>query len=466
VTTIGNGLHLMSENYDLVVIGAGGAAFAAGIEARSRGMRVLLVEHRALGGTCLNIGCVPSKNLLAAAGQRHKAANNPFPMVPTSADGVDLPALMAQKQDLIDTLRQAKYADVADAHGFPIRYGHARFADPTTLTVDGEPLVARAYIVATGAAPYVPDLPGLDAVDHLTSTSAMELTELPASMVVMGGGYVGLEQAQLWAHLGVQATVVGRFAPHTEPEMADVLRGVFADDGIGVIEERAVSVERTAEGLRVHTAGGGEVSGERLLVATGRFADTRDLGLDAAGVKTDERGFVVVDAHQRTSNPQIFAAGDVSGAPQYVYVAAQSGHAAAAGALGDPATVDYRGLPGVTFTTPQLASAGLTEKQALAAGHSCDCRVLGAQDIPRALANRDTRGALKLVIDADTRKVLGVHAALDGAGDVMLAATYAIKFGLTVDDLADTWAPYLTMAEALRICARLFRSDMPNSCCA
>ena len=150
----------MSENYDLVVIGTGGAAFAAGIEGRSRGMRVLLVEHRVLGGTCLNIGCVPSKNLLAAAGQRHKAANNPFPMVPTSADGVDLPALIAQKQDLIDTLRQVKYADVADAHGFPIPYGHARFADPTTLTVDGELLVAPAYVVATGAAPYVPDLTG------------------------------------------------------------------------------------------------------------------------------------------------------------------------------------------------------------------------------------------------------------------------------------------------------------------
>ncbi|MDP9444121.1 MAG: mercuric reductase, partial [Actinomycetota bacterium] len=169
---------------------------------------------------------------------------------------------------------------------------------------------------------------------------------------------------------------------------------------------------------------------------------------------------------QRTSNPRIFAAGDVSGAPQYVYVAAQTGHVAAASALGEPVTVDYRGLPSVTFTTPQLGSAGLTEEQALVAGHSCDCRVLGAQDIPRALANRDTRGALKIVIDADTRKILGVHAALDGAGDVMLAATYAIKFGLTVDDLADTWAPYLTMAEALRIAAGLFRSDMPTSCCA
>ncbi len=195
-----------------------------------------------------------------------------------------------------------------------------------------------------------------------------------------------------------------------------MLRGVFADDGLEVVQERAVSVARADDQtVVVRTASGQEVTGERLLVATGRFANTGDLGLDQAGVQTDERGFVVVDAHQRTSNPRVFAAGDVSGAPQYVYVAARTGHAAAAHALGDPTTVDYRGLPGVTFTTPQLASAGLTEQQALARGHRCDCRVLGGQDIPRALANRDTRGALKLVIDADTRQVLGVHAALDGA---------------------------------------------------
>jgi mercuric reductase len=458
---------MSEEAWDLVVVGTGGAAFAAGIEARSRGRNVLLVEHGVLGGTCLNIGCVPSKNLLAAAGQRHRAlANRSFPMVPMSAGKVDLSALMAQKQDLIDTLRQAKYADVADAHGFPVRYGHARFTGRDTLEVDGVPVVAPAYVVATGVAPHVPDLPGLDGIDWLTSTTAMEQQDLPASMVVMGGGYVGLEQAQLWAHLGVQVTLVGRFAPHAEPEIADVLRGVFADDGISVVEQRAVAVEKTAGGVTVRTADGTEASGQRLLVATGRFADTGDLGLDAAAVKTDERGFVIVDTHQRTSNPRVFAAGDVSGVPQYVYVAAQTGHVAAAGALGELSTVDYRGLPGVTFTTPQIASAGMTEEQALEVGYSCDCRVLGAQDIPRALANRDTRGALKLVIDGDSRKVLGVHAALDGGGDVMLAATYAIKFGMTVDDLADTWAPYLTMSEALRIAAGLFRSDKPTSCCA
>ncbi len=456
----------MSDSYDLVVIGTGGAAMAAGIEARSRGKSVLLIEHNALGGTCVNIGCVPSKNLLAAASQRHRALSNPFPMVSTSADGVDMSALIAQKQELIDRLVEHKYAAVAKAHGFPIRYGDARFVDEQTLHVEGEAVTAAAYVVATGVAPAVPDLPGIDEVDYLTSTTAMEQQSLPESMVVLGGGYVGLEQAQLFAHLGVRVTVVGRFAPHTEPEIAQVLRQVFIDEGITVVEERGVAVAKTGDDVLVRTSSGAEVTGQRLLVATGRFADTGDLGLDAAGVKTDERGFIVVDDNQRTTNPRIFAAGDVSGAPQYVYVAAQTGHVAAAGALGQPSTVDYRGLPAVTFTTPQIASAGLTERTALAQGHSCDCRVLGAQDVPRALANRDTRGALKIVIDADTRKVLGVHAALDGAGDAMLAATYAIKFGLTVDDIADTWAPYLTMAESLRIAAGLFRSTMPTSCCA
>lgn len=458
----------MSEDtWDLVVIGTGGAAMAAGIEARARGKQVLLVEHGPLGGTCLNVGCVPSKNLLAAAAHRHRALDNrSFPMVPTSAAPVDLPALMAQKQDLIEGLRQAKYTEVADAHGFPVRYGHARFLDQQTLDVDGQTVAGAAYVVATGAAPHVPDLPGLHHVSYLTSTTAMEQQSLPTSMVVLGGGDVGLEQAQLWAHLGVQVTLVGRLAPHAEPEIADVLRRVFADDGVAIVEERGVAVESAAAGVLVRTASGAQVVGERLLVATGRSADTGGLGLAAAGVATDERGFVVVDRWQRSSNPRVFAAGDVCGAPQYVYVAAQTGRAAAANALGGDQEVDDTGLPRVTFTTPQLASAGITEQQALAAGHDCDCRVLGAQDIPRALANRDTRGALKLVADARTGRVLGVHAALDGAGEVMLAATYAITRGMTVDDVADTWAPYLTMSEALRIAAGLFRSDLPTSCCA
>lgn len=456
----------MSENYDLVVIGTGGAAFAAGIEARGRGKSVLLVERNVLGGTCLNVGCVPSKRLLAASGHRHSAQTDPFPAAPTSAGGVDLPALIAQKQELIEGLRDAKYQAVADAHGFPIRYGQATFTGPDTLEVDGEQVTASAFVIATGSTPSIPELPGIDTVGHLTSSTAMEQVDLPRSLVVLGGGYVGLEQAQLWCQLGVKVTLVGRFAPHTEPELAALLKDVFTDEGITVVQERGAAVTTTADGVQVTTDSGQTVAGARLLVATGRSPNIDGLGVGAAGIKTDERGFLMVDDHQRTSNTRIWAAGDVSGAPQYVYVAAQSGHVAAANALGDAQTMDYRGLPGVTFTTPQLASAGLTEQQALAQGHSCDSRTLGAEDLPRALANNDARGALKIVIDAETRRILGVHAALDGAGDVILAATYAIKFGLNIEDLADTWAPYLTVAEALRLCARLFRSEMPTSCCA
>lgn len=439
---------------------------AAGIHARSEGKNVVLVERGVIGGTCLNVGCVPSKALLAASGQREHALHSPFPGAPTSAGPADLRALVGQKDDLIARLRGAKYLDVAAAHGFEIRQGEARFANPDTLLVDGDPLHAAAYVVATGSQPATPDLPGLSDVDWLTSTTAMELAELPESLVVIGAGYVGMEQAQLFAGLGTAVTVVGRLAPHTEPEIAQVMREAFARVGITIVEKRAQQVAQDGARVWVTADDGQTVSGQRLLVATGRQARHDGLDLAAAGIDADGRGFITVDARQQTTNPKVWAAGDVSGAPQYVYVAAATGRAAAVNALGGEAEVDYTGLPGVTFTRPQIGSAGLTEQQALAVGYSCDCRVLGGQDIPRALANQDTLGALKIVVDADTGRVLGVHAALQGAGDVMLAATYAIRAGMTVDDIADTWAPYLTMSEALRIAAGLFRTDKPTSCCA
>jgi len=191
-------------SYDLAVIGSGGAAMAAAITARQAGQTVILIEQGTLGGTCVNVGCVPSKTLLAAAGARHAAVTNPFDGAPTSAGPVDLARLVGQKDELVDRLRQAKYADVAAAYGFEVRAGHARFTTADALEVDGKPLPAGAYLIATGTEPAVPDLPGLAAVDYLTSTTAMEQTELPESLVVIGGGYVGMEQAQLFAHLGAR----------------------------------------------------------------------------------------------------------------------------------------------------------------------------------------------------------------------------------------------------------------------
>ena len=457
----------MAAAHDLVVVGTGGAAMAAGIAARAQGADVLLIERGVVGGTCLNIGCVPSKTLLAAAGHRADAGRNPFPGAPTAASGaVHLSALRSQKDTLIEQMRSSKYLAVAEAHGFEIRPGHAVFDSPDLLLVDGEPVPAVAYLVATGAEPARPDLPGLDTARALTSTTAMELTVLPESLVIIGGGYVGMEQAQLFAGLGTRVTLVGRLAPYTEPELGDVLRAAFAADGVTVVEQRASRVRRTGPDVTVHTTDGQQVRAEQLLVATGRSPRSLDLLPHAAKIDLDGRGFITVDDHQRTSNPKVWAAGDVTGAPQYVYVAAATGRAAAINALGGTARVDFTALPAVTFTRPQLAGAGMSELQALAAGYDCDCRTVTAVDLPRALVNHDPYAALKIVADATTGQVLGVHAAMDGAGEVIAAAVYAIKAGMTVDDLADTWSPYLTMSEALRIAAGMFRTDKPTSCCA
>ncbi len=255
---------------------------AAGIAARAHDASVVLIEGDALGGTCVNVGCVPSKTLLAAAGARHTAATNLFAGAPTGVGEVDLASLVAQKDRLIEGLRQHKYADVADAHGFEIHHGQARFADPATLLVDDQPLRARAYVVAAGAEPARPAIAGIDDVEWLTSTTAMTLDELPASLLVIGGGYVGSEQAQLFAHLGSAVTLVGRPAPGSEPELAAALRQVLLDDGIEVVAERATRVDTRDGQVVAGTASGRCVAAQRLLVATGRTPRTKTLGLTAA----------------------------------------------------------------------------------------------------------------------------------------------------------------------------------------
>lgn len=314
----------------------------------------------------------------------------------------------------------------------------------------------------------MPPVPGLAEAGYLTSTTAMEQTTVPNRLVAIGGGFVGLEQSQLFARLGSTVTIVGRLAPRAEPELASRLRKILIDEGLTVVDGRATSVEVRDGVKRVHTDAGTTIEGDAILVATGRAARVAALDLAKADIDVDGNGFITVDEHLRTTNRQVFAVGDVAGGPQFVYVAAAQGHVAAQNALrGGRETVDYSGLPDVVFTDPQLARAGMTEAEALAAGHQCDCRLLGLDNVPRGLVNHDTRGAIKLVADQQTGKVLGVHALADGAGDLILAGVYAIKFGLTVNDLATTWAPYLTMSEALKLVAQSFTTPVDQlSCCA
>jgi len=262
-----------------------------------------------------------------------------------------------------------------------------------------------------------------------------------------------------------------RIAPLEEPEISEEMTRILEEEGVRVVTSAKVTrVEGGAPKTVVAEAEGGELKleGAEILVATGRRPVLDGLGLGAAGVEVDDVGRLVLDQTMRTTNPDVFAAGDVTGAPQFVYVAAAQGTMAAENALtGAERAVNYAALPRVTFTTPNIAAVGLTDEQAQEAGYECECRVVELRHIPRARVNLDTRGLFKIVADRRTGKVLGVHALAENAGDAILAGVYAVKFGLTVSDLAETWAPYLTMAEGLKLTAQSFTTDVEMlSCCA
>lgn len=470
--------------YDLAIIGSGGAGFAAAIGATRQGRTVVMIERFTTGGTCVNVGCVPSKALLAAAEARHGAsAATRFPGIGGSAAAVNVSALIAGKDALVDTLRTDKYVALAADYGWEIIAGSARFistAGGPGLTVElaggGITRVeAEHYLIATGSAPWAPPIDGLPDTPYLTSTTAMDLDRLPESMIVLGGGYVGLEQAQLFARLGTTVTVVTRshLTSTEEPEVSAALQAAFGEEGI------QVSTHATVTGVH-HDDGNGytltarrgterwQLQAEQLLVATGRRPVTAGLNLDAVGITTGLRGEVLVDDYQRTSNERIWAAGDVTGGPQFVYVAAAQGTLVADNALsGAQRTLDYTTLPRVIFTSPAVASVGMTDAQAADAGIHCDCRVMPMGYVSRAVVNRDTRGLVKLVAAADTGRLLGVHVVAENAGEVITAATYALTASMTVEQLAHTWAPYLTMAESLKLAAQAYTTDVAKlSCCA
>ncbi|HEY5842193.1 MAG TPA: mercury(II) reductase [Mycobacterium sp.] len=470
---------------DLAIIGSGSAAFAAAIAAVNHGKSVVMIERGTVGGTCVNVGCVPSKALLAAAEARHgAAAADRFPGLDAGVvPPLDFAGLIAGKDALVAQLRADKYIELASEYGWEIVTGTAAFdgtGDTPRLRVaanDGGTRVVEAgqYLIATGATPWIPPIDGLAEAGYLTSTTAMDLKRLPESLIVIGGNAVGLEQAQLFARLGAQVTVIealDRLAPGEEPDISAAIEAVFADEHIGVLT--AATVEKVLAGdghkaVSVRTSAGvSELRAEHVLVATGRRPTTAGLGLEAVGVGVGERGAVIVDDRQRTGNARIWAAGDVAGGPQLVYVAAAQGTLVADNAFAAADRIlDNATVPRVTFTSPALAAVGLTEAEAQAAGYHCQCRTLALSSVARALVNRDTRGLVKIVADADTGRILGVHALTEGAGDLITAAGYAMNAHMTVERLAHTWAPYLTMAEALKLTAQTFTTDVTKlSCCA
>lgn len=471
-------------NFDVLIIGTGGAGVAAAIQAVGMGARVGIVESGTLGGTCVNVGCIPSKNLIEAASHYH-AARRGFPGVAPCSPALDWNALIAQKQTLVEELRQAKYADVLASYpGIIMLQGHARLLGAGRVRVGDADHRAKKVIVATGTSPSPPPIPGLDGAGALDSTAAMELPQVPSSMIVLGGSAVGLELGQTFARFGTRVVVLElqpRILAQEDLAISEALRSALEQEGMEIHTSiETVRVERDADGVVVHVREGslaGTFRADELLVATGRRANTEDLGLADAGVALTERGYVQVDATMRTTSPEVYAAGDVTGGPGYVYVAAAGGRVAAENAVRSlgPATqgndlpreLDLGTVPNVTFTVPQVGSVGLTELAARAAGYNIQISTLEMAQVPRAIVSYNSQGVVKMITEAGSGRLLGIHAVAANAGEFMGEAALALRFGLTARDLAGTLHPYLTWVESIKLAAQGFSMDVSKlSCCA
>ncbi len=461
--------------FDIAVIGAGSAGFSASITAAEAGKRVALIGHGLIGGTCVNIGCVPSKTMIRAAEAIYGAgAANRFPGVSGAAQVDDWAALMAGKEALVTSLRQKKYADLLPG------YENVTYIDEGAATlVEGGVLVgsrlirAPKIIIATGGRPTLPLIPGIKDVRTLDSTSLLELATLPESLVFLGGGYIGVELAQMMARMGVKATMVcrSRLLPQVEPEVSEALARVFRDEGTTVLDG-VVYKDACMDGNRVvltvtKDGAAQHLTADRLVLTTGRTPNVEGLRLAEMGVETDARGAIMVGDDMQTTRAGVFAAGDVTDRDQFVYMAAYGAKLAARNAVGGVERYDNAAMPWVVFTDPQVAGVGLTEVQAKAAGHELKTSVLTLDDMPRALAARDTRGLIKLVADATTDRLLGgVIAAPEGADSIQTLAM-ALKFGMTTKALGETIFPYLTTVEGLKLAAQTFDRDVAKlSCCA
>lgn len=461
--------------YDLAVIGAGSAGFSAAISAAEQGANVALIGHGLIGGTCVNVGCVPSKTMIRAAEALHGArAASRFAGLAGEAHVTDWRALIAAKDDLVGTLRQKKYVDLLpEYNGIAYLEGTARLNGAGVL-VNNSPVAAGKIIVATGASPAMPSIPGIENVPYLTSTTALELDQQPRSLLVIGGGYIGCELAQMFARTGTAVTMVtrSRLLPEAEPEIAQALARYLADEGITVRTGLTYSRIEQQDGettLTIDVDGRAEtLTAAQVLVTTGRMPNTADLGLDESGVKLTPGGGIVVDDRMRTSKSGVYAAGDVTGRDQFVYMAAYGAKLAARNALnGDSLVYDNTAMPWVVFTDPQVTGVGFSEAQAIERGFAIKTSIVPLDQVPRALAARDTRGLIKLVADRNTDRVLGAQILAPEGADSIQTMVLAIKFGMTTKELGETIFPYLTTVEGLKLAAQGFDKDVTKlSCCA
>lgn len=463
---------------EVLVIGSGPGGYVAAIRAGQLGKKVVCIEKESAGGVCLNIGCIPSKALITAAKQYEKLSHLGTMGIKVAGAELDVAQLQRWKGSVVEKLTSGVRQLIKSAGG-QFLAGSARLRDARTVTVEGPngPFTVEAdhIIIATGSRPIT--VPGFT-IDNRRihdSTGGLALAEVPKRLAVIGGGYIGLELGMMWAKLGAKVSVVeftGELLPGNDPELVAVVARKLKKLGVEVYlnhkalryEEagnafRLAVVPRSAEGQKDKELG---IDCDHILVTVGRRPNSENLGLEQAGVKVDARGFVIVDKQQRTSVPNIYAIGDVCGQPMLAHKASREGEVAAEVIAGHKSEMDAMAIPAVIFTDPEIGSVGLTEKQAIEQGHKVRIGRYNFAALGRAMTALETDGFVKIVADADTQQVLGIHIVGPAATDLISEGALAIEMGSFLPDLALTIHPHPTLGEAMMEAAKAALGESPH----
>ncbi|HET9553238.1 MAG TPA: mercuric reductase [Anaeromyxobacteraceae bacterium] len=444
------------DELDVVVIGSGQAGVPLAARLAKAGKRVLLAERGALGGTCVNTGCTPTKTLVASARAAHVARTCARLGVRAGEVTVDWPAVLARKDEVVRRWQEGVSKKLAGG-GERLRLvrAAARFVGERTVEVGGERVRAAAIVVDVGARPVVPPIPGLDRVPWLDNRRVMEVPELPAHLVVVGGGYIGCEFAQAFRRFGSAVTVIEP-GPHLmareDPEVSEALEGAFRAEGIELLlGARPLEVSGGPGRIAVALSAGGPVAGSHLLVATGRRPNTDDLGCEAAGVALDPKGFVVVDDHYRTSAPGVYAVGDCAGGPQFTHAAWDDHRLLFDVLAGRPGRGRKdRLVPSCAYTDPQVAGVGLTEREAKARGVAYEAATMPFGWVARAIETDERAGLLKVLVDPATDRILGASIVGAEAGELIHVFAALMQAGAPAQALVDLEAVHPAFAEGLQ----------------
>ena len=422
--------------YDAIVIGSGQGGWPLALRFVDLGWKVALLEKSHLGGTCINTGCTPTKTMAYRAQIAYYARNATRWGVRAEHVAPDLPTIVAQKDKVVASFRGAKEKKVKSTPNLHLHAGHARFTGPHAVRVGDTELESEKIFVNTGARPAFPQIPGLDPSAALTNESIMELQSIPEHLVILGGGYVGIEFGQMFRRFGSRVTILhnsGQILPHEDPEIAAELQEILEGERIEFhLNARTTRVEQASGAVKVTTGDAQKqstVSGSHLLVATGRRPNTDDLGLEQAGVETDKSGYIRVNPRLETNVPGIWALGDVKGGPAFTHISYNDFQVIDANLTqGKNVSIENRIVPYCVFTDPQLGRAGMTEKEARAAGHKLKIGSIPMSHVARAIERDETAGLMKVVVDAANDRILGV-AILGSEGGELVHVLYTLMLG-------------------------------------